>query len=134
GLTPRAATHPRPSVLYEIGPGFGPMPAWVADDTLRALHRARVQLTVYPNDVRALMTAAFVEAAHGELASASGHVERAAASAPENPEVQLLRGEIALRRGDGATAATALESVTRLAPGTESARIAASLLERRRAK
>jgi len=134
GLTPRATTKPRPSVLYEIGPGFGAMPAWVSDDTLRTLHRARTWLVVYPNDLDALSTAAFIEAAHGDLESAHEHAERAAAVAPANAEVQLLRGEIALKRGDGATAFTALESVTRLAPGSQSARVAAMLLERMRSK
>jgi Dolichyl-phosphate-mannose-protein mannosyltransferase len=134
GLTPRATTRPHPSVLYEIGPGFGALPAWVSNDTLRTLHRARTWLVAYPNDVDALATAAFIEAEQGDLMRAREHAEHAAMVAPTNAEVQLLRGEIALKLGDGATAFTALESVTRLAPGSQSARVAASLLERMRGK
>ena len=44
GLTPRAVTRPHPSVLYEIGPDFGRLPAWYRNDTLFAYHKASPKL------------------------------------------------------------------------------------------
>src|SRR5262249_56087629 len=43
GLTVRAATRHWPSVVYEIGPGFGAEPGGSHNDTLVARHRARAR-------------------------------------------------------------------------------------------
>ncbi|MCE9627686.1 MAG: glycosyltransferase family 39 protein, partial [Candidatus Eisenbacteria bacterium] len=44
GLTVRAATEHWPAVVYEIGPAFGQEPAWIGNDTLEAVHRARARV------------------------------------------------------------------------------------------
>jgi DNA polymerase-3 subunit delta' len=123
GLTARNVTTGRPSVLYEIGPGFGALPAWFRNDTLVALHDARATALASPNDVRALRTAGSIELASGDLAGAREHLEHAADLAPNDVDLLLPLGETFLRLGDPALAARAYERAEQVSPGNVQARI-----------
>ncbi|HTK32832.1 MAG TPA: glycosyltransferase family 39 protein [Candidatus Saccharimonadaceae bacterium] len=118
GLTVRHVTAPHPSVLYEIGPGFGATPAWFANDTVLAWHTARAQLMVSPRLPTALFTLALVENSRGQLDSARVHLERAVEARPQYPEAWLLLGELRLRGEDAAGAADAYAHVLRIDPGS----------------
>ena len=58
----------RVAVLYEIGPQFGQLPAWFANDTLRALHTLRGMAVTLP-DARLQLQLARVEWFHRDLAA-----------------------------------------------------------------
>jgi len=104
GLTVRHVTRPHPSVLYEIGPEFGQVPAWYANDTLFTWHSARATLLVTPNDTKAMISLALVERARGNFDGAREWAERAAAIDPDKLRALLLMGEMALTRNDLARA------------------------------
>jgi tetratricopeptide (TPR) repeat protein len=123
GLTARHVTTGRPSVLYEIGPEFGALPAWFRNDTLVALHDARATALASPGDVRALRTAGSIELATGDLPRAHEHLERAADLAPNDVDLLLPLGETFLRLGDPELAARAYERAERVSPGNVQARI-----------
>ncbi len=123
GLAPRRATAPHPAVLYEIGPDFGRVPAWMANDTLMALHTLRARLMVDGNDVRVLHDFARVEHARGRLEPARGALERAAALAPGDVAVLVALGEVALKQGDAATGEAAFARAQALAPASVEARV-----------
>ena len=123
GLTARNVTTGRPSVLYEIGPGFGAPPAWLHNDTLVALHDARATLLSSPRDLAALRTAGAIELATGDFARAREHLERAADLAPNDPDLLLPLGETFLRLGEPALAARAYERAEQVSPGNVAARI-----------
>lgn len=123
GLTVRHVTSPRPSVLYEIGPGFGRRPDWFDNDTLAALHDARAALTLAPRDLPALRTAGMIELARGDLSAARDHLERAADLAPNEADILLPLGETLLRLGDARLAATAYARAEQVSPGNVQARI-----------
>jgi hypothetical protein len=123
GLTPRRVTGPRPSVLYEIGPDFGRPPAWFANDTLMALHRARADLLGSPRNVRALRLAGTIELGRGELAAAREHLESAADLTPSDPDVLLPLGETLLRLGDLRLAGIAYARAEQVSPRSVQARI-----------
>ena len=110
-------------MLYEIGPGFGALPAWFRNDTLVALHDARASALASPNDVRALRTAGSIELASGDLAGAREHLEHAADLAPTIVDLLLPLGETFLRLGDPALAARAAERAEQVSPGNVEARI-----------
>jgi tetratricopeptide (TPR) repeat protein len=123
GLTARIVTTGRPSVLYEIGPGFGAPPAWLHNDTLAALHEARATVLASPRDLAALRTAGAIELATGDLVRARDHLERAADLAPGDVDILLPLGETFLRLGDAALAARAYERAEQVSPGSVDARI-----------
>ena len=123
GLAVCRVTSGRPSVLYEIGPGFGTRPAWFGNDTLVALHQARATTMTAPGDVRALGAAGALELATGDLARAREHLERAADLAPNDVEILLPLGETLLRLGNFPLAARAYERAEQVSPGNVAARI-----------
>jgi hypothetical protein len=134
GLTPRHVTAPHPSVLYEIGPAFGTLPAWYANDTTRAWHTARAQTMVTPRDARAWFTIGLVESRRGPLDSAAVHLERALAIDPRYLQVMLILGEVHLRQNDVAGARVAYSRAIALDPSSVDAQIGlgwADLLEGR---
>jgi hypothetical protein len=114
GLTPRHLTHPHPSVLYEIGPEFGQVPAWFRNDTTLAWRTARAQLMVLPNDPRALYTLGLVENSRGQLDSAEVHLREALLAQPRYLRALLLLGQVLLQKNDPIRAATAYERALRV--------------------
>jgi hypothetical protein len=122
GLIPRRVTSPHPSVLYEIGPEFGKMPAWFFNDTLRAYHMYRARTMVEANNSTLLAT-------RGSLARVLGHTEeallflqRAAALDPDNDELWVEVGAVAYEKGDLTLSVRALERVLARHPDREQAR------------
>lgn len=137
GLTVRHVTAPHPSVLYEIGPGFGTVPAWYANDTTRAWHTARAQTLVTPRDAKAWFTIGLVETHRGALDSARVHLERALALDPRYLHAMLILGEVHLLENDVAGAREAYSRAIALDPGSVDAQIGlgwAYLLEGRTAE
>ena len=134
GLTVRHASTPRPAVLYEIGPGFGEEPAWMADPATLRWHRARGMLRINPHHPDALYAAAFVEASRGDLESARRRLELLTRVRPREVRAWLLLGEVHLNREDPAAAEPAFARALALAPGDPQARLGlgwANLLARR---
>jgi hypothetical protein len=137
GLTIRRATAPRPAVLYEIGPGFGTEPAWLANDTLRTWHIMRARLRVNAADARALFVIGGIEFDHGDYASAHEHLSRAVAAGPAPLSAWLMLGEIALMQEDPVAAEDAYRHALTLAPDDVRSRVGlgwASLVARRPAE
>jgi tetratricopeptide (TPR) repeat protein len=137
GLTARRVTRPHPSVLYEIGPGFGARPAWMADDTTLTWHTARARLLVNPLDPEGLFYLALVESARDQADSARAHLEQALRVDPRRVPAWLVLGELALRRGDPPAATRAYAAAARLDPASVDAALGlgwASLLAGRPAE
>lgn len=137
GLTVRRATRGHPAILYEIGPGFGTPPAWLANDTLRAMHTARARLLVDPRDVRALYTLGFIERTRGRYDEARQHLERAARVKPDDLATALLLGEVYLLSNDANRAADAYHQALNLDPSNVAAQVGlgwAALVARRTAE
>ncbi len=124
GLTVRRVTRPHPAVLYEIGPGFGTRPAWMANDTSVTWHTARAQLLVNPDDPAALFHLGLVELSRGTVASASALLERSVRLDPRRAGAWLLLAEIGLRRGDAAATERACRGALAADPGSIDARAA----------
>ncbi len=120
GLTPRWVTEGHPAVLYEIGPGFGTVPAWAANDTLRALHTARARALVDPG---ALVPYGRMAAAVGRPADARWAYERAAAFWPRDAALQVALGKACVQLGDLPAALAAFRQAQALDPGSADARI-----------
>ena len=123
GLTVRYAAPTRPAILYEIGPEFGTVPAWMRSDTLLVYHRSRARLAINPDDVRALWAVGFVDASNGRDARARPLLERAARLDPNNAPGLVLLGETALRMDDVPAAAAAFERAATLDPGSARAQL-----------
>lgn len=138
GLTPRAVTHPphdrlnpvpdssgfeRTAVLYEIGPGFGQIPAWMHNDTLVAYHNARAQLLVNRNTVKALITVGVVERARGRYTLARGLLERAVVVEPGNASARIVLGQVLLDLGDPDAAGESFDHALEIDPSSVDARV-----------
>lgn len=123
GLTVRAVTERWPAVLYEIGPEFGRDPDWLADDYVRAVHRARAQVLMSDVDWRARMVVAQAERERGNFEKAQELLDQAARLAPEQPDVLLALGDNLLRTERPAEAAAAFDKLEALAPGDPRTRI-----------
>ena len=123
GLTVRINTQPHPAVLYEIGPGFGAVPAWFANDTLRSMYVARAQLLVDGNNTRALFALGTIERALGHLDRARALFERDAALEPRNLRALLQLGDVVLSQGDGEAGAGIYARALALDPASVEARV-----------
>ncbi len=123
GLIVRHVTAPHPSVLYEIGPGFGALPTWYANDTTRAWHTARAQAMVTPRDAKAWFTIGLVECHRGALDSARVHLERALVIDPRYLHAMLVLGEVHLLENDVAGARETYSRAIALDPGSVDAQI-----------
>jgi hypothetical protein len=123
GLTPRAATHPDPAVLYEVGEGFGEVPAWWRNDTLRQVHTLRGRLMVDGRDAEALYGLALLERVRGNLFRAREYVMRAATARPNDPRVGILLGAIAQETGDFAASERGFQIALAADPGNARARL-----------
>ena len=131
GLTPRCVTARHPAVLYEIGPGFGRVPAWAANDTLMTLHLARAHALVNPGELAQYGRLAVTL---GRLAEGRDAYERAAILQPRNALLQVALGMVCVRLGDVAAGLAAFERAEALDPSSTDARIGrgwALLLARR---
>jgi tetratricopeptide (TPR) repeat protein len=123
GLTVRAVTEHWPAVLYEIGPDFGRLPEWLADDYRRGVHRARAQALISETDWRSRIVLALDERARGRFDRAQSLLEHAARVAPREPDVLLALGDNLLRVNRPADAAGVFDRLEALAPGDPRTRI-----------
>ncbi len=123
GLTVRRVTAPHPGVLYEIGPGFGTEPAWMADDTLRAIHLLRARTLVDGRDAEAQRLLALNLRFAGMREQAQRHAAIAARLEPRRADTQLLLGVTALDAGDFRTARAAFDRTLALDPNEPRASI-----------
>jgi thioredoxin-like negative regulator of GroEL len=112
-----------PAVLYEIGPGFGRDPDWLADDYTRAVHKARARVSISDSDWQARMVVAQDERARGRFAEAQPLLDEAVRLAPQQPDVLLVLGDNLLSTNRPAEAAEIFDRLESLAPGDPRTRI-----------
>ena len=117
GLKPLHVTSPHPSVIYEIGPEFGQLPAWFGNDTLRAYHTARAQLMVNPHMHDALFELGNIYRAWGQSDSARIYLETAVAVRARDVHSLVVLGEIAISQHHVEQAQDYFERATRIQPG-----------------
>jgi len=127
GLIPRRVTWPHPAVLYEIGPEFGRVPSWFANDTLKALHMVRARLMVEGDNPRILLGYARLVGMRGDAEQARVTALKAVRYAPRDPEVLTMAAGIALMLRDGETALKLLRRASSIAPGDVNIRVALGL-------
>lgn len=116
GLTVRGVFRPNPAVLYELGPEFGRVPAWMRDSSELVLHTARGRVQVDRRDARSRLYIAVWERDHGRWAEAQPWIEEAAAIQPDWTELAALRGDNLRRMGRTADAVAVLQSVVSSQP------------------
>jgi tetratricopeptide (TPR) repeat protein len=127
GLTPRRVTEPHPAVLYEIGPDFGRVPAWLSNDTLRAWHDTYAALLIDGTDAKLLARLGALSYQLGRLTQARDALYQAAKLAPDRPEVFLLLGRTLIELGDASAAEATFARAEILDPTSAEARIGRGL-------
>jgi tetratricopeptide (TPR) repeat protein len=123
GLTVRAATARWPALVYEIGAGFGGDPAWMANDTLIAVHRARAR-TLY--DERAREPRAFLamhELSVGNHDAAQVYLDQLLQLSPADPDVLVMAADNRLAMQDPAGALEYYARLDAVRPGTAEAQV-----------
>ncbi len=123
GLAVRAATAHWPAVVYEIGEGFGNEPAWMANDTLIAEHRARARVLY---DSRARQPRVFLamhEMSLGNHDAAQGYLDQLLGIDPADPEVLLMAADNRLALRDPAGAVEYYDRLDRVRPGLAEAQV-----------
>ena len=123
GLTVRGATAHWPSVVYEIGPGFGDEPAWIGNDTLVAVHRARARVLVNDKNVEARLFLAMHEFAAGNHDEAQRYIDQLLALSPADLDLLMLAAENRLQLQDPEGALSYYDRADRIRPGTAEIRI-----------
>ena len=123
GLTVRAATRHWPSVLYEIGPGFGQEPAWINSDTLVALHRARARVLINDKNVQARLFLAVHAFRAGDHDEAQTYIDQILTLTPDDLEILMLAAENRLQMKDPDGAMSYYDRYDRLRPGTGEIRL-----------
>jgi predicted Zn-dependent protease len=123
GLTVRAATTHWPAVVYEIGPGFGQEPAWMGNDTLVAVHRARARVLTNDRNVEARAFLAMHEFSLGNHDAAQMYIDQLLKLGPNDLEILMLAAENRLQLQDPDGALSYYERADRLRPGTAEVRI-----------
>ena len=134
GLAARAVSSGHPAVLYEIGPGFGAEPAWLADSLARDLHVMRARVAVSPDDPDLLFALAVAARRAERLPEARAALERLVTRRPGDVAGFLALGEVALAMEDAAAAEVAYARAAALDPANAEAQIGlgwASLVARR---
>jgi len=123
GLTVRAATRHWPAVVYEVGEGFGTEPAWMGNDTLSAVHRARARALCddHAREPRAFL--AMYEMAEGNRAAAQGYLDQLLSLNPADAEALLMAADNRLGMQDPTGAQEYLDRLERVHPGTAEAQV-----------
>jgi hypothetical protein len=123
GLTPHCVTRPHPGVLYEIGPEFGIMPAWMHNDTLRTYHMLHGRVLVAGRDPDALYMLGITARALHERERAQSFAALAAKVKPNDPLRWTLLGVTARENGDVATSLDAYQRSLALDPESVDGRL-----------
>ncbi len=123
GLTVRAATAHWPALVYEIGPGFGDEPAWIGNDTLVAVHRARARVMINERDREPRVFLAMHEFSLGNHEVAQRYIDQMLRLVPDDPDMLMLAAENRLQLQDPAGALGYYQRFERLRPGTAEAQI-----------
>ena len=123
GLRVRAATAHWPALVYEIGPEFGQEPAWIGNDTLVAVHRARARVLTNDRNVEARAFLAMHEFSLGNHDAAQGYIDQLLVLGPKDLEILILAAENRLQLQDPDGALSYYERADRLRPGTAEVRI-----------
>jgi predicted Zn-dependent protease len=110
-------------VVYEIGPDFGRPPAWLGDDTLTAVHRARARVLTYEHNVEARAFLATYEFTAGNHEAAQAYIDQLLQLTPEDPEMLMLAADNRLRLQDPDGAARYFDRFERVRPGTPEAQV-----------
>ena len=126
GLTPRVVTTNHPAVLYEIGPGFGREPAWLADPYQRRLHESRALVGVLPESLTVpyRITLGVDALDRGEAAAALEFADQALRLRADQPLAWQVRGFALMRLARPAEAVAAFERSLALSPGDAETRAA----------
>ncbi len=119
----RKVTSPHPAVLYEVGPDFGKIPAWYANDTLRAWHTIKARTLVDQNDAKLFAERGAIERALGRYADARRSLERAIGLDPTNLPALIDLGAVGYETNDAALAVGALERAVQSHPESAEARV-----------
>ena len=90
GLVVRAMGTVHPAVLYEIVPGFGADPAWLAERGQLNVHQARAMLQIDVTDWRARAAASVDAQRRGRWQEAQPWLEQAHLLAPGQTEITLM--------------------------------------------
>ena len=123
GLSVRAATSHWPAVVYVIGEGFGAEPAWMGNDTLAAVHRARAR-TLYDAGAREPREfLAMYEMALGNHDAAQVYLDQLLGLNPDDPEVLLMAADNRLAVQDPTGALEYHARLERVRPGTAEAQV-----------
>jgi tetratricopeptide (TPR) repeat protein len=123
GLIVRGSTEHWPAVVYEIGPAFGQEPAWIGNDTLVAVHRARARVLTNDKNTEARAFLAMHEFSLGNHDEAQRYIDQLLALAPQDLEILMLAAENRLQLQDPDGALAYYERVERVRPGTAEAQI-----------
>jgi tetratricopeptide (TPR) repeat protein len=123
GLTVRAATTHWPAVVYEIGTGFGADPAWMTNDTLVAVHRARARALYDSRAREPRVFLAMYEMANGNHDEAQVYLDRLLALDPADAEVLLMSADNRLALQDPAGALEYHGRLEQVRPGTAEAQV-----------
>lgn len=123
GLTARRVTRPHPAVLYEIGPGFGREPAWMANDTLMAYHATYARLLIDGSDPKLLYRLGQLAWSLHLYDRAREALEAAARRAPGDVDVLLLLGNVMIITGDATAARSVFVQVQRVDPSNVLAQV-----------
>jgi len=105
----RKVSSRNPAVLYEIGPEFGRLPDWFANDTLRAWHQLRARTMVFGGDPELFTARGAIERAIHRPADARASLEHALRLDPNRLDALLELGGVAYESGDYSLASRILE-------------------------
>jgi tetratricopeptide (TPR) repeat protein len=123
GLTVRGATTHWPAVVYEIGSEFGREPAWVANDTLVEVHRARARVAINDDNVEARTFLAIHEFSLGRHDEAQLYIDQLLKLGPKDVDILMLAAENRLQLQDPDGAASYYDRADAVQPGTAAVRI-----------
>jgi hypothetical protein len=120
GLTIRDVTRPHPAVLYEIGPRFGEIPDWFANDTVVTWHNLYAQLHI-DETPKQLYDFATVSWMLGRFVYARNALQRAVQLDPGYAEAWMLLGNVLVMQNDAKTARNVYRRAQMLSPSDPAA-------------
>jgi hypothetical protein len=124
GLTLRGSYVRHPAALYEVGPEFGVVPAWLRDTVETAVRRARGLARVDTTNLNLRVLVALWERDQGRWAESQAWLERALRIRPGDSQLVLLHGDNLRRMGRLDEAERELQALAQAAPDWPPARVA----------